>query len=189
MSISHGTKPRKRCLQTRHFLTVLAFFFVTLPAFSQLPPGARVIQIEMPDMQFAPSINDSRQVVFGGWTGATNRDIYLYEDGEVTQLTSGPLVNLGPVINNHGHIAWLRGLWDGNRDIFFDDGVKITQITDTPQQERSPVLNDSDQLAWPLETCGSGCVDMFFLPSLDSEAIQLTDGRARAAGARRPQAG
>ncbi|MFZ5447842.1 MAG: DNRLRE domain-containing protein [Thermodesulfobacteriota bacterium] len=95
-----------------------------------------------------PVINSSGQIVFSGWEGYGNKNIYSYDAHAhtTTKLTGGD-GDTNPYINDTGQIAFVRS--DGNdNEIFLYDQGSIQQITFNNVADSDPVINNAGQIAW-----------------------------------------
>jgi hypothetical protein len=96
-----------------------------------------------------PDVNDAGTIVWtheaDGFGGGT---VARYENGTITLLAPG----FTPVINNLGHVAWIRyndqGCWDVDAAVFFYDRQTIQQITDYSTSNQGVSINDLDDLVW-----------------------------------------
>ena len=66
------------------------------------------------DTPFSVHINDSGEIVWE--SGGDESDIFVYKNGEVSQVTDDPFMNTSPDINNNGDIVYIQDI-DNDRSI------------------------------------------------------------------------
>jgi hypothetical protein len=117
-----------------------------------VPPGFEVVVIRESNTVFlsVPDINNLGEIVWQETRSATDSNIYLYREGEVTKISDESLFNIRPVINNTGTIAWIAT--DDTSNAEFDlvlhrNGVPTT-IFGLPSGEVEPDINDVGQVVW-----------------------------------------
>jgi len=120
-----------------------------------------------------PTVDDSTVVWHGGTAvpGATDWEIFLYEDGSVTQLTANDYNDYYPFVVGE-NIVW-RGQEGGtDYEIFFHDGDSTVQLTDNSYDDKNPEVDRLGNVLWEGEV-GDGDKEIFFC---DGDLVtQLTD--------------
>ena len=73
--------------------------------------------------------------------------IFMYRDGQVTQITNNDKDSRFPDINKLDQVVW-EGSDDNDTEIFlYSDGI-ITQLTDNESFETKPRINNHGQVVW-----------------------------------------
>lgn len=143
-------------MMARWLLSALAGLLVCAPlvrAQVNLPRGFEVLDIAVDDEYTGrPSINNCGEIVFSKanqFIPPYDGDIWLYDNGQLTQLTFGSESDDLARINDLGDIAWERYLHDGQRMqiIFLRDGVE-TIVDDAPLGVNAVAINNLGHLAW-----------------------------------------
>ncbi len=106
-----------------------------------------------------PTMNNRGEITWAGQEGG-NWQVFLYRDGQITQLTDDSFDNAHslyslfgqdryhpPMINAQGQIVWSGGL-EGNKEIYFYDGSTVHQITDNGVNDDYAFINSAGQIAW-----------------------------------------
>lgn len=169
-------------------LSIFGFLLVQPgPGQVQNPPGYYVEQVtENSFFEFGPRMNNGGQIIFTAWLGETRQtqEIFLYDNGELTQLTDDDVQDVGPVINDAGLIAWSRGIGpDGPGGeptleiVILRDG-KLTRLTDNGVYDLGPSINNLGHLTWShymAPGCGGWFQDIYLY---DGERVRpiTTDG-------------
>jgi hypothetical protein len=123
----------------------------------RIPGGFEIVEVT-PGMEAFrrrhPRINNCGQIVvhIGSETSSWEAEIYLYDNGLLTQVTNDGLSNVFPDINDKGTITWDRGLVPANREVVLLRGGELAVLGDG----RGPSINNSDHVVWCLPT-GAGC--------------------------------
>jgi hypothetical protein len=100
--------------------------------------------------------------------GATQ--IFMYRDGQVTQITNDDKDSRFPDINNHDQIVW-EGSDENDTEIFLYSGGTITQLTDNEIFDTKPRINNHGQIVW--ESYDGNDDEIFIYDS--GTIVQLTD--------------
>ena len=105
-----------------------------------------------------PRVSTNGHVTWEGFTGGGHVQIFLsnVSEGATTeQVTSDAMVNLRPVVNKHGDLAWTKvpSLDDRfDQEVFVRHNGIVTQVTNDPpdnrQEERYPDINDNGYVVW-----------------------------------------
>jgi len=134
--------PRRRNGIHAFFLLSIALVPALTPA--QTPPGYEMVVLRTTDAGLSPAnINNQSQVVWSEAYPPTTNNVFLWDDGEIVQITDDTFYDGRPVINNSGTIAWIRGAWSPPWEVaIYQDGV-ISTIPDAPTVEISVALNDN----------------------------------------------
>jgi hypothetical protein len=137
--------------------------------------GARAITTTSETPEFSPQINDSGDVVWYGWSGATmssgNFEIYYHTrtDGTTSPVTSNAYDSMNPSINAMGQIAWMADISTSNTELYFRDGLNGSDvnITNNPEDDSDFSLNDNGWIVWAM---GMGSINN------DDNQIWVYDG-------------
>ena len=155
------------------FTILLVFFFVS-------PVSARYSVEKITDNDYDDcyfNINGSGSIVWVGYGTCdyeihrfTDRDeIFLFADGETTQLTDNEYLDNYPWVNNYNHVAWMA-----NGDISLFDGESTRTISDPEQISWIPKINDQDHAVWYRVYTGySGKSDVMYYDG--TNAVNITD--------------
>ena len=105
--------------------------------------GSRITQItesNQDSWNYAAEMNDRGQIVWRRWRRNFDRQVMLYSDGEIRELTTGETTSIARNINNRGQVVWssrrVVKLWDS--------GVTTVLIDDA----ENPVINDRGDVAF-----------------------------------------
>lgn len=111
--------------------------------------------------EFFPKMNNRGQVVFTRRVeenDSNSEEIFLWDNGVLTQLTFDHRRDAYPDINDEGTIVWSRGIgprgpWGRTLEIMMrtPDGV-VTQITDDGLDDYQPEINNLGHIVWNTET-------------------------------------
>lgn len=116
-----------------------------------LPPGFETVEIAV-DERFTspPSINNCGQIVYSKEETVPpyGPEIYLYDNGRITQITHNDIPDDFPVINDAGDMAWIRYVPELDRVqlVFLRDGVET--VVDEAWALQPPAINNHGHLAW-----------------------------------------
>ena len=109
-----------------------------------------------------PRVSTNGHVTWEGFTGGGHVQIFLsnVSEGATTeQVTSDAMVNLRPVVNKHGDLAWTKvpSLDDRfDQEVFVRHNGIVTQVTNDPadnrREERYPDINDNGYVVWAYRT-------------------------------------
>lgn len=160
-------------------LSVLGSFVCPFAsAQKRIPPGFYVEQVtENPHLEKRPRINNRGQLVFMARLGETRQtqEIFLYDNGELIQLTDDDIQDVGPDINDDGLIVWTRGLGPEGpfgeptlEIVLYRDG-KLTRLTDNDAYDVAPSINNAGHIVWQRDM-DPGCDSWF-------RDIYMYDGR------------
>lgn len=129
------------------------------PAHAQIPEGWEIVEIFPAGTEYHcgwPDINDEGQIVFDRrlWPSFFDREIILYDQGELIPLTDDDVWDAFPRINNHGEIVWQRDL-DPDPDVWqlgivrWRNGI-IETVAEPPERFslEGPDINDSGWMVW-----------------------------------------
>jgi hypothetical protein len=148
-----------------------------------IPPGYEGI-IEITTDTVAdnhwPSINNRGQVVWSRRSDPlddSTAEIYLYDNGVVTQITHDAVADRLPDINDAGDIVWSRGIgppdplggWPTYEMVLLRTGV-LTRLTYDRYDDLAPRINNNGCVVW-FKFTGGGCFDA-------NADIYLYDGAA-----------
>ena len=98
-----------------------------------------------------PEINDSDEVVWSQDDG-NDYEIFFWNGGAPTQITSNDEDDFLPKINNDGRVVW-HGSDGSDNEIFFWDGLfplssHITQVTSNTVDDLNPRINEAGHVTW-----------------------------------------
>jgi hypothetical protein len=157
------------------------------PASGQIPAGYEIVQVtQNPYYEPFPRINNHGQIVFTAWLDTSSRlteEIFLYDNGELIQLTDDEIQDVGPDINDDGTIVWARGLGPIHPStgepsleiVMYRDG-EITRLTDNAVHDAAPRINNLGQVVWDrshdVYACGGYLIDIFMFDG--KRIIQIT---------------
>jgi len=120
----------------------------------RIPEGFEIVELTPgweARMRRRPRINNCGQIVvhIGTETSSWNAEIYLYDNGLLTQLTDNDLVDVFPVINDEGTIVWIRGYdgWGGG-EVWILDDTSTWYISDGIDAN----INNLGHVSWKLHT-------------------------------------
>lgn len=124
-----------------------------------------------------PHINNQSQVVWSEAISPKVNNVFLWDNGEIIQITDDSHYDGRPTINNNGMIAWMRGQgpsppWE---IAIYQDGV-ISTIPDAPTGAiHEPHINDQGHVLWEVHLDGQlGGPEQLFL--YDGKTVtQFTD--------------
>jgi hypothetical protein len=149
-----------------------------------LPPGYEGI-VDITDDTVAdnlwPSINNRGQIVWSRRSDPpfdSTAEIFLYDNGTVTQLTDDDVRDACPDINDAGVIVWSRGIGRGEtlEIVRYEDGT-LTRLTDDNYSDCAPRINNNGWVAW-YKRIGGGChgsdSDIYLWDG--SSAMRITHG-------------
>jgi hypothetical protein len=107
-----------------------------------------------------PSMNNRGQIVWSRRSDPLDdltAEIFLYDNGNVTQLTDDYVRDAYPDINDAGVIVWSRGIGSGGtmEIVRCQNGV-ITRLTSDAYSDYRPRINENGRIAWCKWT-GGGC--------------------------------
>jgi hypothetical protein len=94
-----------------------------------------------------PQVSGSRVVweSTGGSDGGSDREIFLYDNGVIAQLTTNTVHDLNARVSAAG-VLWERGT-NTDAEVMFFDGVNTTQITTNSAREQAITMSNS-RAAW-----------------------------------------
>jgi hypothetical protein len=108
-------------------------------------------------------------------------EVYVYQDGVVSQLTDDDYDDFGLVVSK-GRAAWIRT--DGAAyQVLLYDGTEISEVTGFDQPDSSNLRISGSFLAWNILGVPSGTFprcDLFFAPEPRAELLQLLGAGAAA---------
>jgi len=108
-----------------------------------LPAGFEVVEFAADDIRTSGlmGVNNCGQVVYMKGRGVT-AEIFLYDNGRITQITHNDIFDGGPDINDAGTIVWS------------EDDLRIMQLKDgrvtVVGEGRTPRINERGDVAWTL---------------------------------------
>ncbi|MCC7293988.1 MAG: hypothetical protein IT449_18155 [Phycisphaerales bacterium] len=116
--------------------------------------------------EYFPRINNRGQIVFTSRNPGDGNDdldeIFLYDNGNITQITDNRKGDRWPDINDEGTIVWSseigpEGEWDRTFEIMMrtPDG-RIRRLTDDASDDYEPRINNLGHVAW-YRDFGYGC--------------------------------
>jgi hypothetical protein len=128
-----------------------------------VPPGFEVLQItDGPHLMYSgPKINNCGQFVFAKSLDGSNEglEIFLYDDGELIQITDDDCADRDPDINDNGRIIWQKELVPGDyfscEIAMYEDG-ETTILTDGAFPKALPRINNLGHAVWYKSLGGSG---------------------------------
>ena len=132
-----------------------------------------------------PRVSSNGLVTWEGFTEGGSVQVFLSDvsEGATTeQVTNNSGVNLRPVVNAHGDLAWTnRDNFNDtfNQEVFVRSGSTgiVTQVTNDPadnrREERYPDINDNGIVVWGARTLSDP--GRFFLDSYDINSGELTN--------------
>lgn len=132
-----------------------------------------------------PRVSSNGLVTWEGFTEGGSVQVFLSDvsEGATTeQVTNNSGVNLRPVVNAHGDLAWTNrdNFNDSfNQEVFVRSGSTgiVTQVTNDPadnrREERYPDINDNGIVVWGARTLSDP--GRFFLDSYDINSGELTN--------------
>ncbi len=147
---------------------------LSLPAVAQLPPGYRIVEVTNSQRdERKPKMNNRGQVVFASRIRSddTSGEIFLYDNGQLIQITNDNVADAMPDLNDDGTIVWSRFMGPLGPNAFptaeimmYRNGA-ITRITDDALDDWSPRINNLDEVVWQrhyeVVACGGYLVDIF----------------------------
>ena len=157
------------------------------PPAGQIPAGYEIVQVtNNAYYEFFPRINNRGQIVFTAWVDTSSRlteEIFLYDNGELIQLTDDEIQDVGPDINDEGTIVWCRGLGpihpsagEPSLEIVMYRNGEITRLTDNFEFDIGPRINNLGQVVWcrchEVYACGGPLIDIFMFDG--KSIIQIT---------------
>lgn len=116
-----------------------------------------------------PQINDHGEIA---WFGSDGNDIeiYLYQNGTITQLTNNMYIDISPQIDARGQVVWFGS--DGHdQEIYFYSNGSVRQITNDDYDDHDAQINDNGQIVW---AGGDGQYDQIFT-YCDGTITQITN--------------
>ncbi|MHC4092261.1 MAG: hypothetical protein ACYSVY_18650 [Planctomycetota bacterium] len=130
---------------------------------AQIPDGFELVEVTSgPDQHGVPAINICGQIVFTYGVQATVvQEVFLYDNGALTQMTNNLVSDTFPDINDDGVIAWTSNYDSRNGDIVLYDGTGTTVIG----FGSGPSINNLDHVAWQIitpETCAFESTVFFY---------------------------
>ena len=146
---------------------------------SQVPEGFEMVVLRTTTKTpFIPDINNQSQVVWSEGMAPKVNNVFLWENGEITQITDDSHYDGRPTINNNGMIAWMRGQgpsppWE---IAIYQDGVISTIPNPAPGGAiHEPHINDQGDVLWEVHLDGQlGGPEQLFL--YDGKTVtQFTD--------------
>ncbi|MCC7293839.1 MAG: hypothetical protein IT449_17410 [Phycisphaerales bacterium] len=159
------------------------------PSQAEPPKGYQEVRVTDDPATFErnPKINNRGQIVFSsrnpGDGSARNYEIFLYDNGQLIQITNDRKADAAPDINDDGTIVWSRYI--GPEDEFgptpeimvrTPEG-RITRLTDNDYADVGPRINNPGHIAW-YRYVGYGCLgvvmqmDLMFHDGTDT--VRLT---------------
>ena len=69
----------------------------------------------------------------------------------ITQLTNNDYSNVGPKINDHGHVVWSGRIdinGESSGEVFLYDGSTVIQLTNNNEYDEYPQINDNGHVVW-----------------------------------------
>lgn len=147
------------------FIAMMCGAVPGVPAAGQIPPGFAVVHIsDSPLDEFRPRMNNRGQVVFTRWV-AGNRlteEIFLYDNGELIQITNDNVQDASADIADDGTIVWSRGLGppcpngEPTLEVVMYRNGELTRLTDNAVEDIGPRINNRGEVVWKRYT-GIGC--------------------------------
>lgn len=153
---------------------ICAALIAAIPAVSERvahanpPRGYREVKVtdDPSTFDFWARINNRGQVVFTGRNPGEGNDdldeIFLYDNGNITQITDNRKGDRWPDINDEGTIVWSseigpEGEWDRTFEIMMrtPDG-RTRRLTDDASDDYAPRINNLGHVAWSRDF-GYGC--------------------------------
>ncbi|MCC7292426.1 MAG: hypothetical protein IT449_10240 [Phycisphaerales bacterium] len=123
----------------------------TLLAQVNLPPGFEVVEIAENDYGSTNAdINDCGQIAFGQRQDLNGHiEVFVYDNGYITQITNGDDRNVIPQINNSGQMIWGRGVHRATvtQLIFYDQGVE-TLVEEYSNAPNGWSINNLGHVCW-----------------------------------------
>lgn len=122
-----------------------------LSAQVNLPPGFEVVEFAVNDYGSTNAdINDCGQIALAQYQGSNGHcEIFVYDNGSITQITNGDDRNVHPDMNNSGQLIWGRGI-DRNtvtQLVFFDHGSELV-LDENPKSFNGWDINNLGHVAW-----------------------------------------
>jgi hypothetical protein len=117
-----------------------------LSAHGQIPDGFELIEVTSgPDQHGSPAINNCGQIVYTyGVQGTAGQEVFLYDNGALTQITTNQVSDAYPDINDAGVIVWSGDHDSLNGDIvMYEDGQ-----TSVVGFGSAPSINNLGHVAW-----------------------------------------
>ncbi len=132
-----------------------------------VPPGYEHHQITFGGELSSASLNNVGQIVYGALTEQGNFDsfeIFLWEDGQVTQLTHNSVPDWHPDINDDGDIVWEQELGDVASNVMLYRNGETIAITNDPVdslfQNSGPKINNQGTIVWSKIDTYAACGDV-----------------------------
>ncbi len=160
---------------TRRNLYVLALLCLCPIGFAAPPEGFEFVNLMSGNKPFSlPRMNDCGQVVVARGYLFEETEVFLYDNGVLTQMTDNRVSDDAPDINDEGTMTWMVGY----------DGFHAGEIVIFRNGERSvlaagkfPSINNLGHIVWR-RSMGEGCrgldMDVYFY---DGESVrQITHG-------------
>ena len=131
---------------------------MALPVVGQIPARYEIVDVtHSPKYEAFPRINNHGHVVFEAWIPGDNQsgEIFLYDSGNLIQLTDDNVHDLIPDINDRGTIVWSRAIGPIDPStgeptyeiVVYRDG-QLTQLTHNAINDLSPKINKHGLVAW-----------------------------------------
>lgn len=142
-----------------------------------LPPGFETVEIAV-DERFTspPSINNCGQIVYSKEETVPpyGPEIYLYDNGRITQITHNDIPDDFPVINDAGDMAWIRYVPELDRVqlVFLRDGIET--VVDEAWALTGVEINSSGHLVWSHYFDGNCNWDLRVMFWNGSQVTQIT---------------
>jgi sulfur relay (sulfurtransferase) complex TusBCD TusD component (DsrE family) len=126
----------------------LAFVAVMLLSSVALAAAYDVANLSNSNLrEWTPQINNSGQVVWVGWDG-TDSEIFLYQDGVISQLTINSTPDWGPQINDAGQVVWEAFDYANGSQIFLYHDGAVDRLTTNRTPNWFPQINNSGHVVW-----------------------------------------
>lgn len=116
-----------------------------------LPPGFEIVEFAESEFGIVGvDLNECGQIAFGQWQGPNGHsEIFIYDNGDIIQMTHGDDRNVNPNINNSGQIVWGRGIdRDVVTQVIFWDGEGEVMVDENPNGINGRALNNLGSVYW-----------------------------------------
>ncbi len=128
--------------------TVVVFTLWVHAASAQvnLPPGFEIVEFAESDYSCTHAdINDCGQIAYAQVQNSEGHlEVFVYENGEITQITNGVDGGTFPYINNHGQMVWKRNAIE---IVFYDQGEE-TVLEENPNGFNGWGINNLGHVTW-----------------------------------------
>lgn len=133
-------------------LSFLPILPAVVSAQVNLPPGFEVVDVAVDDNATGfVDINDCGQLAFTKQMAGDARtsEVYVYDNGIISQITHNRDADVIPQINDHGQVIWDRGLGHHSTSqlIYFENG-RETVVDEFKKGFNGSSLNNLGQVMW-----------------------------------------